>query len=167
MKRVSLADVARAAGVGKATASRALSGRDEVGEATRARIAEIAASMGYQPHRGAQALRTGRFGVLAISLPLSEPYAGELLRGAAAEAGAHGFQLLVDAVGDAIGDAEAADARLDAMAVDGVVVVGRAATSPAVPSVGLDPAEPDPAASAAEAVARLLARLGVVTPARP
>ena len=72
-KRVSLADVARAAGVGKATASRALSGREEVGAATRAPVRDIAADMGYQPHRVAQSLRTGRFGVLAVSIRPTDP----------------------------------------------------------------------------------------------
>ena len=83
VKRVSLSDVARAAGVGKATASRALSGREEVGAATRARIRDIAADMGYQPHRVAQSLRTGHFGVLAISICPSDTRTGELLRVAA------------------------------------------------------------------------------------
>lgn len=155
MRRVSLADVARAAGVGKATASRALSGRDEVGAATRARITEIAATMGYQPHRGAQALRTGRFGILAISLSLRDADAGALICGAAAEAASHGYQLLVDA-SDIAGPA---GERLSAMAVDGIVVVGSTAPELDIPAVTVAVAGTDPAHRAADGIGRLLAQL--------
>lgn len=156
MKRVSLADVARAAGVGKATASRALSGRDEVGEATRARIAEIAATMGYQPHRGAQGLRTGRFGILGIAVRVGDPDAGELLRGAAGAAARHGYQLLVEAV-DLDGPILE---RLGAMSVDGLVVVDGTPPSLDVPAVCLAAGGTDPADRAAEAVVELVRRLG-------
>lgn len=158
MKRVSLADVARAAGVGKATASRALSGRDEVGPATRARIAELAATMGYQPHRAAQALRTGRFGILAISLSLRHPDAGDLLCGAAGEAAAHGYQLLVDPSDSAGLGGE----RLGAMAVDGIVIVGPSAPPLDIPAVTVEAVGPDPAGRAAEGVGRLLAQVDAV-----
>lgn len=66
---ISLADVARAAGVGKATASRALRGNPQVGAATRARILETAAELGYRPRPAAQALRTGRTGLVELSVP--------------------------------------------------------------------------------------------------
>lgn len=159
MKRVSLADVARAAGVGMATASRALSGREDVGEATRARIQEVASSMGYQPHRGAQALRTGRFGVIAISLPLAAPESAELLRGAATAAADRGYQLLVDAA-----DAPGASAeRFASMAVDGVVFVAPLTPGTGVLAVpletGQDETGGEPARRAAAAVEQLLALL--------
>ncbi len=152
MKRVSLADVARAAGVGKATASRALSGRDEVGEATRARIAEIAETMGYQPHRGAQALRTGRFGVLAISVPLDDDAAGDLLRSAASAAAARGYQLLVVAA-EATGPSTSA---LRSLSVDGILVVGTDIGGLGVPTVTMSTADGDIPTRTAEAVALLL-----------
>lgn len=74
-RRTSLTDVARAAGVGLATASRALTGSAEVGAATRARILETAAELGYRPSSTAQALRTGRTRLieLVVSGQLSQP----------------------------------------------------------------------------------------------
>ncbi|MDR6620303.1 LacI family DNA-binding transcriptional regulator [Sinomonas atrocyanea] len=74
-RRTSLTDVARAAGVGLATASRALTGSAEVGAATRARILETAAELGYRPSSTAQALRTGRTRLieLVVTGRLSQP----------------------------------------------------------------------------------------------
>ena len=126
VKRVSLSDVARAAGVAKATASRALSGREDVGAATRARIIDIATDLGYQPHRIAQALRTGRFGVIAISVPLDDSRAGDVLRAAALRAARHGYQLLVDTEQQELGPARLM--RFENMSVDGAVLVGGSAT---------------------------------------
>jgi DNA-binding LacI/PurR family transcriptional regulator len=160
VKRVSLSDVARAAGVGKATASRALSGREEVGAATRARIRDIAADMGYQPHRVAQSLRTGRFGVLAISICPSDTRTGELLRVAALRSAELGYQLLVDV--RASGDEAVALARFAGLAVDGVLVVG-AAVRPdgqTLPHAVLPWPPVDPGAAAAEGVEGVVSQVG-------
>lgn len=49
--RVTLGDVARAAGVSLATASKVMNGRAAVGAATRARVAEVAQELGYEQRR--------------------------------------------------------------------------------------------------------------------
>jgi DNA-binding LacI/PurR family transcriptional regulator len=59
-KQVTLADVARAAGVSPSTASEALAGRGRVSQATRTAIREAALSLGYRPNGLARGLRTGR-----------------------------------------------------------------------------------------------------------
>lgn len=134
MKRVSLSDVARAAGVGKATVSRALSGHDEVGAATRARVLDIAADMGYTPHAAARTLRTGRAQVLAVSLDVRRPgghpedLAATLLLALARAGDRLGYRVLVDlreaeGTGDPWG-------HLDGLAVDGVLVVGPEVPAP-------------------------------------
>ncbi|MEB0222476.1 LacI family DNA-binding transcriptional regulator, partial [Pseudomonas sp. AB12(2023)] len=55
-----IADVARLAGVAKATASRALSGRGYVSEATRLRVVAAAREIGYVASPNAASLVTGR-----------------------------------------------------------------------------------------------------------
>ena len=127
MRRVSLADVARAAGVAKATASRALSQEHrDVGEATRARIQGIAADMGYQPSQVAQALRTGRFQVLGLLIPQAHPDWAELVLGATTEASRRGYDLLIrlPRSGVALSD------QATGLSIDGVIAV---AEDPAVP----------------------------------
>ncbi len=66
---VSLADVARAAGVATSTASRALSLPDMVSPATRERVLAAAAELGYRPNAVARNLRLGRGRTILAVLP--------------------------------------------------------------------------------------------------
>jgi DNA-binding LacI/PurR family transcriptional regulator len=59
-RRVTLGDVARAAGVSVSTASEALSGRGRMTSDTRAAVHEAARRLGYRPNALARGLRTGR-----------------------------------------------------------------------------------------------------------
>lgn len=65
-KRPTIVDVARAAEVSLATASRALNGQDRVGPQTRARVQEVAHRLDYRPNVRAQRLRTGRSRSVAL-----------------------------------------------------------------------------------------------------
>ena len=57
-----IADVAARAGVSKATASRALSGRGYVSDDTRQRVVDAARELLYVAHSSATSLATGRTG---------------------------------------------------------------------------------------------------------
>jgi DNA-binding LacI/PurR family transcriptional regulator len=58
--RPKLADVALAAGVSRATASRAMNGRPGTTEEVRRRVREAAERLGFEPHAAARDLATGR-----------------------------------------------------------------------------------------------------------
>ncbi|MGF6821949.1 DNA-binding LacI/PurR family transcriptional regulator [Microbacterium sp. ZKA21] len=64
-----IADVAARAGVSKATASRALSGRGYVSEETRQRVVDAAGDLSYVAHSSATSLATGRTGTIAVIVP--------------------------------------------------------------------------------------------------
>lgn len=64
-----IADVARAAGVSKSTASRALTGGGYVSEATRRRVRDAAAELGYVPSTSAVSLVTGRTRTVGVVMP--------------------------------------------------------------------------------------------------
>jgi DNA-binding LacI/PurR family transcriptional regulator len=66
MRRATIADIARAAGVSKGAVSYALNGRPGVSESTRRRILAIAAEYGWHPSSAARALSDGRTGVLGL-----------------------------------------------------------------------------------------------------
>ncbi|HWC21931.1 MAG TPA: LacI family DNA-binding transcriptional regulator [Flexivirga sp.] len=168
VKRISLADVARAAGVGKATASRALSGQDEVGAATRERILDVASSMGYQPNRSARALRTGRYDVVALFVPLELPAIGEVLRVAAQCAADAGYQLLVGSRASL--DRSDASAQLGGMSIDGACLVESAESADGTTELDADIPLVHTTADAQAtrlAMTRLLEQLGERSTARP
>lgn len=68
-RRVSLKDVAHAAGVSVATASRALSEPDKVQRDTRESIRVVANRLGYVPNSAARALRSRRTRLIGTILP--------------------------------------------------------------------------------------------------
>lgn len=67
--RVSIRDVARAAGVSTTTVSDAVTGRGRISQATRERVAQVAAELGYVAHPNARWLRAGRTGAVGLYLP--------------------------------------------------------------------------------------------------
>ena len=86
MKRPTITDIAREAGVSKGAVSYALNGRPGVSEATRHRITEIARELGWSPSSTARALSGGRAGAIGLVLGRSdvlgaEPFLAALLEG--------------------------------------------------------------------------------------
>ena len=93
---VTLRDVARAAGVSPATASRALSAPELVAPARREHVQQVARDLGYRPNRAARELITGRTGNLCLVVPdLENPFFAAVAKGVQARARALGFALLV------------------------------------------------------------------------
>ena len=69
---VTLAEVARHAGVSQSTVSYVLSGKRSISAATRRRVEQSIAALGYHPHAGARALASRRSNVIALMVPLRE-----------------------------------------------------------------------------------------------
>src|SRR5579872_4688499 len=67
--QVTIQDVARAAGVGRQTVSNVLNGSGRVGQATKVRVLEAVAALGYHPDHGARSLRSRRTRQLAYVMP--------------------------------------------------------------------------------------------------
>jgi DNA-binding LacI/PurR family transcriptional regulator len=77
-----LADVAKKAGVSKSTASRALSGRGSVSEATKNRVASAARDLGFVASSAAESLATGRSRNIAVVTPfINRWFYGEVIDG--------------------------------------------------------------------------------------
>jgi DNA-binding LacI/PurR family transcriptional regulator len=98
-KRVTLRDVAAAAGVSRATAGFVLSDAPgiSISAATRQRVRETAQGLGYVPHSIARALREGSSRIVVLSIDTG--YEGNYLRtftqGLDEELAAHDYVLLV------------------------------------------------------------------------
>ncbi|MGZ3676110.1 MAG: LacI family DNA-binding transcriptional regulator [Ktedonobacterales bacterium] len=100
--RVTLAKIAREAGVNKSTASRALHGDPSVADATRRRIQQLADELHYVPNASAMRLSNAQTNVLAFAShgfvwkPAgSDPFLVELLTEITQRASAHGFDVLL------------------------------------------------------------------------
>jgi DNA-binding LacI/PurR family transcriptional regulator len=96
VKRPTIADIARRAGVTKAAVSFALNGQPGVSAATRERILAIAEEIGFQPNSAARALSDGRAGAFGLILDRPartlgvEPWFTQLISGIQSElSGAH------------------------------------------------------------------------------
>lgn len=131
-----LLDVAEAAGVSRATASRVLAGtlRNVDPELAR-RVEEAAQRLGYRTNHSARALRTGSTGAIGIVVPtLANPYFVQLVDAIAQQVRAAGGTLMVsDAANDTAIEAEQIDTLLSGR-VDGLIVVpvSAKASGPAV-----------------------------------
>ncbi|BCY16693.1 LacI family transcriptional regulator [Leptolinea sp. HRD-7] len=82
--KVTISDIARQAGVSKATVSRVLNNRTEgVGPETRQRIQELLRETGFQPSGFARGLATGKSASVGVIIPdIANPYYSMLVRGA-------------------------------------------------------------------------------------
>ncbi len=124
-RRVTLADVAREAGVSTATASKALNGRKQVHADTRRKVLAAAESLDFRPNIFGQQLKRGRSGAVGlITHDLEGRFSIPTLMGAEDEAGSGEVSvLLCDARGDQLRERYHVQALLGRR-VDGLIVVG-------------------------------------------
>ena len=76
MKRPTIADIAKAAGVSKGAVSYALNGRPGVSESTKVRVTSIAENMGWFPNSAARALSDGKTGAIGMVIDRSTELLG-------------------------------------------------------------------------------------------
>ena len=97
---VTMADVARTAGVSTMTVSNVINGRPRVGAATRERVLAAISDLGYQVNLAARHLRAGRTGVVGLAVPeLERPYFAQLAGRLADRFEAHGLRVVVERTG--------------------------------------------------------------------
>lgn len=138
-KRVTLADVARLAGLSSAAASMILTGRPDTRLSAEAheRVHAAAAQLGYRPNIAARALRTDKTRTIAFvsDYVATTRYASGLIRGAleAAEQANH-VMLVLETGGEPAREVQAIEAALDRQ-VDGIVFAAMRAREVFVPDL--------------------------------
>ncbi len=143
VKRPTIADIAREAGVSKGAVSYALNGQPGVSEATRERILAIADRVGFRASAAARALAGAPAKVVGLALqrPAStlgvEPFFMELVSGVEQELSIHSYALLLQMVPDDRADSETGIYRQwwHEKRVDGVLLCDLRADDPRVPAV--------------------------------
>lgn len=128
-KRVTREDVARLAGVSVPVVSYALNGGPKnVSPATRRRVMEAVARLGYRPNAAARALRRGRSSLLGFIVPnVANPLFATFAHEVELAASAHDVTVIV--LSAPVGEVHVAIDRLAAHQVDGVLVATRMQTS--------------------------------------
>ncbi|HKV88334.1 MAG TPA: LacI family DNA-binding transcriptional regulator [Candidatus Dormibacteraeota bacterium] len=160
MPRITIAEVASAAGVSKTAVSFAFNNPDKLGHATLERVLGVARDLGYTPHPTARALsmrRSGTIGVLVpqrLSAVFANPFVSELIQGLGELCEEHDLTLLLvppldgsleGAIRQAsvdgfislgLGPDDHALAVLDRIGIPAVLIDSE--TSPAHPAVNVD-----------------------------
>jgi LacI family transcriptional regulator len=93
---VTIVDVARAADVSRATASRALAGYGRIRPATRDRVRAVAEELGYRPNGLARAMRAGRSATIGLVVTdIANPFFAQATKAVASTASELGYDVLV------------------------------------------------------------------------
>jgi len=101
VSRVTIADVASAAGVSKTAVSFAFNNPERLGQATLERVLGVAQDLGYTPHPAARALSTKRSGTIGLLIPqrlatvFGNPFVSELIQGLGEQCDEHDLTLLL------------------------------------------------------------------------
>ena len=135
-RRVTLEEVARAAGVSRATVSRVVNGVASVDENIRQAVEEAISDTGYLPNLAARSLVTRRADAVALVLPdeervLGDPFFGRVVRGVMTVTKPAGLHLVITTTGAGTGDQVVSD--LTRGRLDGVILIH---TSPGDPLPG-------------------------------
>lgn len=97
-RRLTLADVADAAGVSTALVSIVMRGVPGASDATRERVKQVADELGYVPDRRAQKLRQIRSGLVGACFELHQPFHGDLIEQLYVAAADHGYDLTLSGI---------------------------------------------------------------------
>ena len=121
-KHVTISDVARSAGVSKATVSAVMNATGSVRASTRDHVLATAAELKYRHASGATARRAAQRSIGLLIKEADNPYYGEITAGVRESAGAKGYILLVSSSdGDYATERQAVE-LLYAQGVEGLLV---------------------------------------------
>ncbi|ONK09757.1 LacI family DNA-binding transcriptional regulator [Streptomyces sp. MP131-18] len=125
VRRVSMADVARLAGVSSQTVSRVSNGHPTVVEATRLQVLAAMKELGYRPNSAARALKSGEFRTLGVILfTLSTTGNVRTLEAIASSAAHEGYAVtLLPVAAPTQDEVRGAFTRLGELAVDAFIVI--------------------------------------------
>ena len=123
VRRPRLGDVAAAAGVSPATVSLVLRGVAGPSAATRERVLEAAALLGYRPDRAASLLASRRSRLVGVVMDIANPFHAQLVEDVQEAAERQGYDLLLSAVTRGRDEQRAVETLLDSRC-EALVLIG-------------------------------------------
>lgn len=123
--RVTIADVAREAGVSAQTVSRVLNNKGEIRPETRETVIAVIERLGYRPSSIARGLATNRTYTIGLSVPdIANPFWPEIARGVEDVAWERGYHIFLCNTIETPEREESVLRMLEDKRVDGVIVCG-------------------------------------------
>jgi LacI family transcriptional regulator len=123
MRRVTIKDVAREAGVSPQTVSRAVNNKGEISPRTQARILRIAERLGYRPNSVARSLATRRTQNIGLVVPdVANPFFAAIARGIQDTAHQSSYNVFLCNTDEDAERETSAIHSLEAQRVDGIIL---------------------------------------------
>lgn len=123
MKRVTIYDVAKEAGVSLATVSRVINGLEIVREETRLKVEEAIDKLGYKPNAIAQGLALQKSTTIALLVPeASFGYTGQIINGLIDVAKIYKYNIVLHTMSEGIVEIEDIIDEIIKSRVDGVII---------------------------------------------
>ena len=120
---VTMADVAKLAGVSTMSVSNVLNNRPHVREELRRRVLDAVDASGYVVNNAARSLRRGSTGVIGLAIPeLDRPYFGQLAARVIARSADLGYRVAIEQTGAAVAGELAAIALSRTLDCDGLIL---------------------------------------------
>jgi len=144
-RRVTIRDVANAAGVSVATVSKVMNGRDGIAAATSERVLGVVDELGYETSLIASSMRKRRTQVIGVLVAEFEPFSLQLLNGVSSALQQTAYDILAYAgsvsAGEHAGWERRSLSRLGGTLIDGAIIVTPTVTLDeiSVPVVAIDP----------------------------
>lgn len=109
-KRITIHDIARLAGVSKATVSRVLNHKPDVDPSTRERVMRIMEEQGFVPNPTASGLAGGRTHLIGVLVPsFTWPFIGDILRGVSEGLRYTSYELILYSINDSMRNQDKGD----------------------------------------------------------
>jgi DNA-binding LacI/PurR family transcriptional regulator len=134
-RRIRLEDVAARVGMSPASVSMVLSGAPGPSAATRERILEAAAELGYRPDRTASLLARRRTHLVGVQLQAGSVFHAELVEDLYEAAERHGYDVVLSAVTRTRGERRATETLVD-FRCEALVLLGPAAPAAELAALG-------------------------------
>jgi LacI family transcriptional regulator len=124
-KRVTIEDVARAAGVSRQTVSRAINNKGEISPETLRRVMDAVQALGYRPSGVARGLATQQTHTLGLVVPdITNPFFPEVARGVQDVARSYGYSVFLCNTDESPEEELQVLHSLAAQPVDGILLFG-------------------------------------------
>lgn len=121
-QRVTLDDIAQAAGVSKQTVSRALNNKGEIDPDTKERILKLAADLRYRPNQLARAFHTQKTRLVGLLVPdVTNPFFAEVARGVQDAAVAYAYHVVLCNTDEDAGTEVELMEHLASQGIDGLI----------------------------------------------